>query len=273
MVDTELRHRAELVRHFCDVPLARGNASRLEQVFVNVLLNALQSLSRDESRREQIEVTIEPWSGGVAIAIRDTGHGVAPDVLPRLFDPFFTTKPIGEGMGLGLAVAKGIVEGFGGTIEIASTEGVGTIVTIRLRTHVSVEGAAPRVIAPAPTPPRLRLLVVDDEPLVRQVIGSALGDHHDVTTAESGEAALAAISAASFDVIICDMMMPGMSGRELHRRIAHAHPSLEQRFVFITGGSLAVELDAFLASAGVVWLSKPFKIEQLDALIAQVVSA
>jgi CheY-like chemotaxis protein len=176
-------------------------------------------------------------------------------------------------MGLGLAVAKGIVEGFGGTIEIASTEGEGTIVTIRLCAHVGAEGAARRVIEPAPTPPRLRLLVVDDEPLVRTVIGSALEADHDVTTAESGEAALAAVSDQSFDVIICDMMMPGMSGRELHRRITHAHPSLEQRFVFITGGSLATELDAFLASAGIVWLAKPFKIEQLHELIARVAAA
>ncbi|MEO9157641.1 MAG: ATP-binding protein [Kofleriaceae bacterium] len=270
MVDTDLRHRAQLVRRFADVPLARGNASRLEQVFVNLLLNALQALSPDEARREEIEVAIEASSGGVAIAIRDTGHGIAPHIMPRLFDPFFTTKRIGEGMGLGLAVSKGIVEGFGGTIDITSVQDRGTTVTIRLPAHVPAERPLPVASATPPTPARLRILVIDDEPLVRNALARALATDHEATTADGGEEALVAVAKDTFDVILCDMMMPGMSGREVYRRIARDHPGLERTIIFITGGTLAADLDAFLASTGAACLMKPFRLEQLIDMIARV---
>jgi PAS domain S-box-containing protein len=270
LVDTDLRHRARLIRRFADVPLARGNGSRLEQVFVNVLLNALQALSNDETRHEEIEVAIEASSGGIAISIRDTGHGIAPHIMPRLFDPFFTTKQIGEGMGLGLAVSRGIVEGFGGTIEITSTPDHGTTVTIRLLAHVPIERSVAVAIAPAPTPARLRILVIDDEPLIRNSLARGLACDHEVATADGGEAALLAVATTTFDVILCDMMMPGMSGREVHRRIARDHPGLERAIIFITGGSIASDLDTFLASTGAPCVMKPFRLEQMLDTIARV---
>jgi PAS domain S-box-containing protein len=263
MVDNDLRHRAELTRRFADAPAVTGNTSRLEQVFVNLLLNAIHALTGDV---RQIEVAIEPAGDQVVATVRDTGHGIAAAVQARVFDPFFTTRPVGEGMGLGLSVCKSIVASFGGTIDLTSTEGDGTTVRVSLPVHRTRPAALPPATVTTATP-RRRVLIVDDERLVRDTIARVLASHHDVTAVDSGLAAIAAIARAAYDVIICDVMMPGFDGREVHRRLAAEHPGLERRIVFITGGTFAPDIDAFLASCGNRCLAKPFGIEQiLDAV-------
>ena len=129
--------------------------------------------------------------------------------------------------------------------------------------------------SPAPPPgpitaatPRRRVLIVDDQRLVRDTIARVLVGNHDVTAVDSGLAALTAIASATYDVIVCDVMMPGVDGREVHRRIATAHPGVERRIVFITGGTFAPDVDAFLASCGNRCLAKPFGIEQILDVVA-----
>ncbi|HEY4238967.1 MAG TPA: ATP-binding protein [Kofleriaceae bacterium] len=268
MVDHDLRHRAQLVRRFSPVPPVTGNGSRLEQVVVNVLLNAIQSIPH-AGNGSRIEVSIEPTGDTVVVAIRDTGRGIPPSVRDRVFDPFFTTKPIGEGMGLGLAVCRGIVESIGGKIALESTEGVGTTVALTLRVDpIAALASLPPAEPLAPSGARLRVLLVDDDPFVRDTLARLLAQHHDVTTADGGEAALSYVASGRFDAILCDMMMPEISGREVYYLIAATHPGLERRIIFITGGTLAPDLPDFLAETGNVCLMKPFAIEQVLAVVA-----
>lgn len=267
MVDNDLRHRAELVKRIGELPLVVGTASRLEQVIINILLNALQALPAEGA--QTIEVTAAMRGPDVVLAVRDTGRGIPADILGRIFDPFFTTRRIGEGMGLGLAVCKSIIEGFGGSIEVESTPGSGTTMRLVLLAH---HGAVP---AASPPPPsviaraRRKVLIIDDERLVRDALVRLLSSAHDVTASGTGEAGLAAIAAGSFDVIICDVMMPGMNGREVHRRLASGHSGVERRLVFISGGTFTPELDEFMATTTNRCLTKPFKLDDvLDAIDA-----
>jgi CheY-like chemotaxis protein len=245
-----------------------GNASRLEQVFVNVLLNAIQSLTPGGTHT--ITVALAPRGDSeVALAITDTGRGIPDEILGKIFDPFFTTRRIGVGMGLGLSVCKTIVEGFGGVIEVRSKPGSGTTITIVLRAHAAAAVSAPAAVSRAPGGARIRrkVLIIDDERLVRDALTRLLQADHEVVSASSGEAGLAALDAGGFDVIICDVMMPGMNGREVHRRIAAHHPGLERRLVFISGGTFAPELDEFLATTRNRCLAKPFKLDDVFAAI------
>ncbi|MGE0397755.1 MAG: ATP-binding protein [Kofleriaceae bacterium] len=270
MVENDLRHRAQLVRTILDVPPVTGNASRLEQVVVNLLLNAIQSL-RPERPQNEIELVLLQRGANVVLTIRDTGRGIPALLRDRIFEPFFTTRAVGEGMGLGLSVCRTIVEGFGGTIEVASTEGQGTTMTVALPIH---RGSHPSIAPPAaPTSTsRKRVLIIDDEPLLRDALTRLLGADHEITTASSGAEGLAAIARGPFDVIVCDVMMPGMNGQEVHRRIACDHPGLERRIVFITGGTFSPELDEFLANTPNPLLAKPFQLDDVIAAVESVAS-
>jgi len=266
MVENDLRHKALLHYRANDVPAVLGNASRLEQVVVNVLINAIQSLVGDVTR-DRIEVAIDRDGDDIAVTVRDTGCGVPADLRDRVFEPFFTTKPVGDGMGLGLAVSRSIISGYGGRIELAPVDGGGTIVTLRLQPYRPPRDdvAAPRE---AVAFERRRVLVIDDEPMVRQILSDLLRAHHHVEMAENGEAAMALIARDSFDVILCDVMMPGVNGMELYQRVARDHPGLERRMIFITGGTFVPELTSFLANVDNRFLAKPFSLEQVLAAIA-----
>lgn len=271
MVDSDLRHRAQLVKWLGPVPPVTGTVGKLEQVIVNVLLNAIQSLPASPSVPGTIEVTIAPRDGKfIALRIRDSGRGISPDIRARIFEPFFTTRPVGESMGLGLAVAKTIIDSFGGEISIDSIEGAGTTVTIALPIHNATPAAPPEEPAHAASESRQRVLVIDDEPMVRNVLAKLLADTHAVTVAASGADGLALLETMLFDVIICDVMMPGMNGREVHRRVAQAHPGMERRMVFISGGAFAPELEQFLDSTPNPKLAKPFRLDDVLKVVEQV---
>ena len=266
MLDNQLRHEASVSCDLADTPAILGNASKLEQVFVNLLNNARHALTKEPRR---IDVALAARGDEVVVTVSDTGAGIPAAIRHRIFEPFFTTRAVGDGMGLGLAVCKSIVESLGGTIEIDSTEGAGTTVRVALRAHRgdAVASAPPEAPRPSARATRKRVLLVDDDALVRQAVARALEPHHEVTSVDGGAAALATLATRSFDAILCDVMMPGMSGRELFERIAAAYPGLEQRVVFITGGTFTADLDAFLTRSGNRRLTKPFGIaELLDAI-------
>jgi PAS domain S-box-containing protein len=132
LVMPELRHRARLNRHLEEVPPVRGNEARLGQVFLNLLMNASQALEAEALERNQVDVSLREEGAWVVIEIRDTGHGIPPDLLKLIFDPFFSTKPVGVGTGLGLSICHGIVTAMGGEIAVESTVGRGTCFRVRL---------------------------------------------------------------------------------------------------------------------------------------------
>ncbi|HEX8109573.1 MAG TPA: PAS domain S-box protein [Kofleriaceae bacterium] len=275
MVDNDLRHAARLVREVAPLPPVVGNAARLEQVFVNVLINAIKALPPDPDRPHEIHVTADHVGDRVTVTIRDTGCGIPAALRGRIFEPFFTTRDVGRGMGLGLSVSKTIVENHGGAIEVDSIEDAGTRVRVHLPAHRASAGAAAQagvaadVAAPAAVvgSPRRRVLVVDDEALICRTIEQVLSESHDVAVATTGSDALALVASRKFDCILCDVMMPDMNGHELYRQVAAQHPGLERRFVFMSG-ALAPSVAQVLEDLPNPWLAKPFEIEDVLELIA-----
>jgi PAS domain S-box-containing protein len=266
MVDHDLRHRAQLIRRFPDGPaIVDAIESRLEQVIVNLLVNAVQSLDGSDPTTDQVTVEIDV-TDHVTLAITDTGRGIAEP--ERIFEPYFTTKAVDEGTGLGLSVCKQIVERMNGQIAVASTVGKGTKVTIVLPTGKAV--IAPPAAQPEPTgQTRARILVIDDEPQVRDSIEAVLAFDHDVETAGDGETALAMLEQARFDLILCDLMMPRMNGRDVYEQIARRWPGLERRIIFVTGGAFLPALAKFLESVDNLKLRKPFTVDNVLALVAE----
>jgi PAS domain S-box-containing protein len=272
IAENDLRHRARLDRRYQEVPPVDGNASRLEQVFLNLLINAIQALPAGDPTRDMIAVEVSAGDDDVVVVISDTGVGIPPAVRERIFDPFFTTKPVGEGTGLGLSVCRGIVENLGGSIALDGREGGGTRVTVTLPAHRAGDRPRPepaRAPAPAPAPEarRLRVLIVDDEPLVRRVLSMVLRREHEVVIAETGAEALVAIERGDLDVVLCDLMMPGMSGMDVHAEVRRRRPGFERRIVFVTGGAFVPRLAEFLDSVDNLKLLKPFDVQQVLAAV------
>jgi PAS domain S-box-containing protein len=276
MADNMLRHRARLLLDFENVPLVEANESRLGQVFLNLLLNAAQAIPEGEpADRHEVAVRIRASAPGhVVVEVRDTGMGMTPEVLSRVFDPFFTTKPIGEGTGLGLSICHGIIESMGGTISAESTPGKGSTFRVVLRMAPQETEAltrtGSRLALPSANAPRARVLVVDDEPNVTSSLQRVLSSEHEVATANSGHDALKMLSSdRGFDVILCDVMMPGMTGMDLYAELARAAPEVTGRVVFMTGGAFTPRAVSFLQGVPNPKIGKPLNLEELRMLITR----
>ncbi|HEY5924779.1 MAG TPA: ATP-binding protein, partial [Kofleriaceae bacterium] len=267
MVENELRHAAKLVEAVAKVPPVNGNALRIEQVLVNVLINAIKALPSNPTTPHVVRVSLDHDDDRVTVTISDTGAGMPAAVRSRIFDPFFTTRDVGHGMGLGLSVSKTIVEKYGGEIEVESTENVGTTVRVHFRKHLGPSVPAPQDSATIKRGRRMRILIVDDEPMICQILDRILRDDHDVTVAMKGQDALGALATATFDLILCDVMMPGMNADELHRRIAATYPDAATRIVFMSGGALGSEIEDMLEGLPNPRLAKPFRVEDVLALV------
>jgi signal transduction histidine kinase/ActR/RegA family two-component response regulator len=275
LVRGEIRHRAQLVRQYEPVAAVMAEPTKLTQVFVNLLLNAAQAIPEERMRLGQAVITVKTSMLGdeqLAIEIADTGTGMADDVRQRIFEPFFTTKPSDRGTGLGLFVSLGIVTGFGGSIEVDSRVGEGTTLRILLPACLGAESS------PEPGPPtslrslksRRRLLVVDDDVLVARTLARQLSGHQ-VEVVASGQAALERLSAAgsSFDLVLCDLMMPDMTGMDVYEAVEERHPGLAGRFVFISGGGVTERSRKFLELHADRVLPKPIDSRQLSELLVR----
>jgi PAS domain S-box-containing protein len=252
-----------------DVPAVRANRGRLSQVVLNLLLNAHEAVEeRGGVGRIRVR-TLTDAEGRVQIEIADSGVGIAADALRRVFEPFYTTKAVGRGTGLGLAICHRIVTAAGGTIAIESNpsaEGLRTFVRVTL---MPAETPA-RIPTPRPLAmERKRVLVVDDEPAVGEAIVRALGELHQVEFASSGAAAIEKLRATpEFDVVLCDVMMPGVDGIAVFEEIQRTAPELAKRFVFMSGGAFTPRARRFLATSTNPRFEKPFSADQLMAIVA-----
>jgi PAS domain S-box-containing protein len=275
IADNEIRHRATLIRSYEPAAAVDGNAARFEQVFLNLLVNAAHAVSDGEPGASEVRVSIrEGEDRTVVVEIEDNGAGIPKDVLGRVFDPFFTTKPVGVGTGLGLPICRSIVESFGGRIELESVLGEGTVARVTLPMF-SRPDASQHDDEPARKPSnhpgaRGRLLIVDDEPLVAGLLRRMLSEDHDVAVATSGSDALRALDEATFDVILCDVMMPGMTGMDLYAALRARDAALAGRMVFMTGGAFVPHVAAFLASVDNPKIDKPFELAALGAALREI---
>ena len=276
VTDNQVRYRANLERSFAPVPPVLGSSSKLTQVFINLLVNAAQSIHEGAAQANRISIRTVAEPDWVQIEISDTGVGVEPEHLERVFEPFHTTKDVGQGTGLGLAICRQIVTAHQGEITMVSTMGVGSVVRVRLPTMAapSLEAAIPApelTAAPAqvaPQPSRRRVLVVDDDVLVARLLKRRLGKRHDVTVAHSGAVALALLSAGErYDVIFSDLMMPEMTGMELHAHVLERWPAIAESMVFLTGGVFTAAGRAFFDRVTNRRFYKPFSMQELDELV------
>ncbi|MBI5066894.1 MAG: response regulator [Deltaproteobacteria bacterium] len=266
IAQNEIRHRARLVQRIGPMPQVLAGPHELGQLFVNLLVNAAHAIppGRAQENTITVEADTDDQSGWARVEVRDTGVGMAPHVLRRLFDPFFTTKPEGKGMGLGMVIARGIVDGAGGRIQVESEVGRGTVVRVLLPPAPQAPQEAGAAAAAAEPPARRRVLLVDDDPLVARSVVRALGGAHDVVATHSGAEALARLDAGErFDAVLCDVMMPEMTGAQLYARVEARDPQLARRFVFLTGGAFTEEAMEFLQRVAGPCLDKPFDAEQL----------
>jgi signal transduction histidine kinase/CheY-like chemotaxis protein len=267
----QIRHTAQFSRDLHEVPPVRGDRGRLCQVFVNLLVNASQAFPEGDARQHEISVSTRMDGENVVIAIRDTGQGIRPGELTKIFQPFFSTKPVGTGSGLGLFVCRDIVEAMGGQIDVTSTFGVGSCFQITLPAVQSADERASEYPVAKPLPERRRVLVIDDEPAVARAIARVLASVHEVNTAADAREALLSINAgARYDVILCDVMMPIMTGMAFHAAMLEHAPELAQRIVFVTGGIFTPEAEEFLARIPNFRLAKPLDREMLMQTISKV---
>jgi PAS domain S-box-containing protein len=270
----EIRHRARLVKEYGDVPPVLATEARLGQVFLNILVNAAQALEVGDAAENVIRVrAARERDGQVVVQVSDTGPGIPPEILDRIFDPFFTTRPVGLGTGLGLWICQGIVTSLGGQITAESRPGEGATFRVVLPSATPVQQAAtPEVPVGdrARDARRLELLVVDDEIAIGRTLAIALADEFEVATVTSGRAALAILAGEPrFDVVLCDLMMPDVSGMDVHERIARERPELAKRFVFVTGGAFTERARRFVDEVGLPVIEKPFDLTKLPALLRE----
>jgi two-component system NtrC family sensor kinase len=252
-----------------DLPMPDVDPNQIQQVFVNLINNAAQAIA-STGRPGTIVVRARRWLDGVAIDVIDDGPGLSEALATQVFEPFFTTKAEGEGTGLGLSISQGIVKEHGGRIMLSSEEGKGSTFTVQL--PLSTRSVVPQgdVGTRGPTK-RLRVLVVDDEPHILHYMRATLEAWgHIPVVAGDGEEALDLATQEPFDLIISDLRMPRVGGREFYEELARRNARMATRLIFSTGDTVRGDTLAFLETLDRPYLHKPFSLAELRALLADV---
>jgi len=273
MAGHEVKHRAALVEdHGDDLPLVWGDEPQLAQLFLNLVINAAQAIPVGHLADHSITVRTRRVGTDDAptavVEVVDSGSGIDEALLDRVFDPFFTTKPVGEGTGLGLAIAHGLVTSMGGKLTLRNNPDRGA--TARVELPAMTRRTERLTFAPSLAPVRRiettlaedgthdaqgarsgkalpKVLVVDDEPYVAQAIRRMLSASYEVAVVRSGFDALDHLTRDHYAAILCDVMMPEMSGVDLYEEVVKLLPGDEERFIFMTGGAFTAEAQTFLA--------------------------
>jgi PAS domain S-box-containing protein len=257
-----------------DMPMTIADPGQLQQVFLNLIINAEteMKLTHDKGR---LSIKTEEINSILRITFKDTGPGIAKENLETIFDPFFTTREVGQGTGLGLSVCHGIVTEHKGKIWAESEPGKGATFIVELPLITEETQSEPP--EPATEEPKkiakAKILVVDDEPVIREFVSQVLGEQgHHVETANNAADALMKVKSKRYRLILLDIKMPGMSGIELYRQFQKIAPSLTKRVVFITGDVMGKRTLAFLDKTKTPYMMKPFDAKQLKAEINRILA-
>jgi two-component system NtrC family sensor kinase len=252
------------------LPQVFADGHQLQQVLLNLVINAEQAMLSAHGRGLLIVRTwFDAGRQSVVLEINDDGPGVPADMQPKIFDPFFTTKAVGQGTGLGLAVAYSIVQEHGGRIRLESPASAGTGASFFVELPVTggrVSATPTAGPQPGPSQPAVAasVLVVEDETALATAVTEALHDAgYVVARAGDGEEALAMVRERSFDLIVCDLKMPRLDGRAFYRLLTARSPGLARRVVFVTGDVAGTDAETFLEESGCRWLAKPFRLAEL----------
>ncbi len=257
-----------------DLQLVIGDSQLFFQVLLNLCLNSIDASLETEAIiiKAHNLPPIEGASHNIEISVIDNGSGMTSEVKSKAFEPFFTTKESSFGTGLGLSMVYGTVHDHGGKIQLKSEKGIGTTVTILLP---SIEGKPADTHtheSPKEFNGLLRILVIDDDQMVREMFSEILSlNGHQVTLAASGQVALDILTASDspFDLVILDVIMPNMSGVECYQNIQKISPS--QKVIFCSGYTDSQVLQPYLDDANCCFLSKPFRTKLMLALIAELI--
>ena len=252
-----------------DLSTTMADPGQIEQVLVNLIGTAIHVLGERPDPRV-LTIRTEEAGNYIRMIVADNGPGIPRDIIGRIFDPFFTTKPLGKGTGLGLTISNTIVQEHRGRILAENQPAGGAKFTVDLPIVQCVvtptaDRLPPKIKQPAAGAAKRTVLVVDDEPNIVDLLKMVLTqDGYEVATATNGQEALERIAARSYDLILSDMRMPGMDGREFFETVKKRNPALAHRIVFVTGDTVSPDTQAFFNDTGNRWLSKPFSIAQVE---------
>jgi CheY-like chemotaxis protein len=284
IIDNTLKLRAyylktndiELITKFDpELPLSVVDPGQLQQVFVNLIVNAEQAMKKAHGKGT-LTVTTEKQENSIRITFRDDGPGISKETMGRVFEPFYTTKEPGEGTGLGLSLSRSIILEHNGRMTVESEPGHGAMFIIDLPVYNTLppEGGAPVSASAEKISPKkqLRILVVDDESSVRYVLDRVLKHlNYSVDTIADAKTALEKIAAGeTYDVILTDIRMPGMNGIEMYSYILEKSPSMANKTIFVTGDVMGTDVREFLVRYNLPYLSKPFHVRAVKDKIDDV---
>jgi two-component system NtrC family sensor kinase len=246
-----------------DMPTTYADPYQLQQVLINLINNAHHALLEKSGGKLKISTYRE--GDTLSIVCEDNGPGIPHEHLNKIFDPFFTTKEVGKGTGLGLSVVFGIISEHDGEISVESKENKGTKFTIRLPVLEKAADSVEADVAVQKGPEgAVSILIVEDEYLLRRFISTVLiSEGYNVQDCGSGEEAIEMIGTEEFDLIVSDMKMSGIGGRNLYTYLQKHHPDLVDRMLFITGDVLGRETQNFFTITGCTYLEKPFTTSKL----------
>jgi PAS domain S-box-containing protein len=273
MAINEIRHRARLERNYMETPSVLANSSRLGQVFLNLIVNAAQAIPDGAAENNLIRLgTTTGGDGHAEISVTDTGTGIPSELLERIFEPFVTMKPVGVGTGLGLYICRDIIHHLGGVIEVESVPGKGSTFRVRLPPAPSDARAGVTSLPSRQREkelPRSRILVIDDEPNIGRSFVRSLPEH-DVTVVDSGREGIRRLDEGErFDLIFCDVMMPDLTGRDVHEQIGERHAAMLDRIVFMTGGAFTERASEFIERVNARRVDKPFDVATIRTVLRE----
>tara|TARA_R110002096_G_scaffold171490_8_gene344660 strand:- start:72264 stop:73931 length:1668 start_codon:yes stop_codon:yes gene_type:complete len=273
MTLNEIRYRARFEKHVGDVPMIVGSRSKLSQILVNLLINATHAIQEGKSNENLIRISCDLEGEDIVIRVRDTGCGIPDRDKEKIFEAYYTTKEHGLGTGLGLPICREIATLHEGKLEFESTVGEGTVFTLTLPVKTALNAPAAPVEPRPPENPegrrRLRVLLIDDEPLLLKSLARMLQAHHDVVAATGGALGIDALGKQEFDAIICDLMMPEVDGLHVYQALEARYPELISKLVYLSGGVFTDRMSSFLETIKPRLLDKPVSRDALlDAIEA-----
>ena len=266
----EFRHRARLTTHFDPVPTVHADEAKLGQVLVNLLRNAAHAIAPGNFDQNEVSLSIGRDAQGQALLeVRDTGTGIPKEIQNRIFEPFFTTKEAGLGMGLGLSICHGIIRSIGGKISFDSETNKGTVFRVVLPASVPSEANPFPAAIHMTNSQKGRILVVDDEELIRKLIPRILSEHEVRCTSSAQEALDLLDSGEHFELIISDLVTPGMTGMKFYEALLGRDPELARRVIFLSGGAVTPQVNDFLQSVPNRIIEKPFEAKALVGTVQE----
>ncbi|MGC4123185.1 MAG: response regulator [Myxococcales bacterium] len=265
-----LRSCAEVELQLAEGTRVRGSAGQLSQVFVNLLVNAAHAIREGQAGGGCVTVSTRVEGERVVAEVTDDGKGIDERDRGRLFEPFFTTRGATSGTGLGLSISRELLRRHKGTIEAVRGEERGAVFRVTLPLE---SPAPPMAVAQAPVADKPRVLFVDDEEPILRVYRRFFDGLYQVELAAGGRRAWELLQGgATYDVVVCDLMMPDLNGMTLYQRVIDTLPELTRSFVFVTGSTYHPEVSSFIAGCGRPVLEKPTGMAELRGAIERVLA-